>query len=292
MKLITPFSDSNWLSNSNAPRLEVFDNAESLPAFGFPRKNNLIFSIVCIQGYVELNIDLQSLVIREKSLAVGLPGHYIESFKVSDDFKGFLITSSQKNFEALQPLMSLLLICSLQFKKNPIVKLSDEEIQNQMLLHDLIRNKLNKENSLFDRLVIDKAVEAIFCETINIYIKRLDVKATTLCNRGESLFYRFIVAIEENYKQNRSVSFYSKKLNVTSKHLSAVVKELSGRTAGEWIDSYVITEIKQMLSSTNMTIQEISNALNFANQSFFGKYFKSHTGMSPREFRATIFAEQ
>ncbi len=86
----------------------------------------------------------------------------------------------------------------------------------------------------------------------------------------------------------RSVTFYADKLFVTPKHLSAVLKEISEKTAGEWIDLRVILEAKLLLRSTGLNIQEISTKLNFANQSFFGKYFKHLTGMSPRDYRAKL----
>lgn len=72
---------------------------------------------------------------------------------------------------------------------------------------------------------------------------------------------------------------------LTPKHLSGVVKEVSGKTVGEWIDELVILEAKALLNSSSMNIQEIADRLNFANQSFFGKYFKHYTGMSPKEYR-------
>jgi AraC family transcriptional activator of pobA len=64
-----------------------------------------------------------------------------------------------------------------------------------------------------------------------------------------------------------------------------LVKNVSNRTAGEWIDNYVVLEAKALLSSSTLSIQEISDRLNFANQSFFGKYFKQHVGISPTEYR-------
>lgn len=57
------------------------------------------------------------------------------------------------------------------------------------------------------------------------------------------------------------------------------------KTVGEWIDELVILEAKALLNSLSMNIQEIADRLNFANQSFFGKYFKHYTGMSPKEYR-------
>ena len=80
-------------------------------------------------------------------------------------------------------------------------------------------------------------------------------------------------------------SFYAGKLCVTPKYLSLLVKNVSNRTAGEWIDNYVVLEAKALLSSSTLSIQEISDRLNFANQSFFGKYFKQHAGISPTEYR-------
>ena len=91
--------------------------------------------------------------------------------------------------------------------------------------------------------------------------------------------------VADNYKKERSVSFYANKLCLTPKHLSGVVKEVSGKTAGEWIDRLVILEARAMLKTTEMSIQQIAEHLNFANQSFFGKYFKHYVGISPKEYR-------
>ncbi len=104
-------------------------------------------------------------------------------------------------------------------------------------------------------------------------------------SRREELLTRFISLVDIHYKAERSVAFYARELCVSPKHLSAVLKEISGKTAGEWIDYRVILEAKIMLRKSGMTIQEISLELNFSNQSFFGKYFKHYTGMSPREYR-------
>lgn len=96
---------------------------------------------------------------------------------------------------------------------------------------------------------------------------------------------KFIIAVSESFRERREVSWYAERLCITPKHLSAVCKETSGRTAGEWIESYVTMEAKVLLKSTDMTIQEIAAKLNFANQSFFGKYFKHQTGLSPTAYR-------
>ena len=87
------------------------------------------------------------------------------------------------------------------------------------------------------------------------------------------------------HKEQRSVGFYAEKMHITPKYMSSMMKQISGRSAAEWIDEYVILEAKNLLKYSGMSIQEITYFLNFSTQSFFGKYFKQHTGMSPSQYR-------
>ena len=91
--------------------------------------------------------------------------------------------------------------------------------------------------------------------------------------------------LQQYNKRERNVSFYAKQLNITPKYLSSVVKEVSGKTAACWIDESVILEAKALLKYSGMSIQEIAYHLNFSTQSFFGKYFKQHTGTSPSRYK-------
>ena len=117
-------------------------------------------------------------------------------------------------------------------------------------------------------MALSSLCEVLFYNTLGIYASR--VNNTRHNSRREELLSQFIDLIEANFKTERAVNFYAEKLFVTPKHLSAVLKEISGKTAGEWIDHRVILEAKLLLRTTGMNIQEISVALNFSNQSFFG----------------------
>ena len=101
----------------------------------------------------------------------------------------------------------------------------------------------------------------------------------------EVLFDEFMSLLQQYNKRERNVSFYAKQLNITPKYLSSVVKEVSGKTAARWIDESVILEAKALLKYSGMSIQEIAYHLNFSTQSFFGKYFKQHTGTSPSRYK-------
>ena len=116
----------------------------------------------------------------------------------------------------------------------------------------------------------------------------LQAEAAKPLKREEILFKEFIRLVSEYHRKERRVDFYADQLFLSSKHFSTVIKKVSGKTAGEWIDEYVILEAKTLLKYSAMSIQEVAYYMNFPNPSFFGKYFKHHTGMSPSEYKTQM----
>ena len=99
------------------------------------------------------------------------------------------------------------------------------------------------------------------------------------------LFEQFIKLVSIHHTSHRNVTFYADKLCLTPKYLSKLIKNATGKSAPEWIDSFVILDAKNMLKYSNDTIKEIVYRLNFPNQSVFYKFFKARTGMTPSEYR-------
>lgn len=95
----------------------------------------------------------------------------------------------------------------------------------------------------------------------------------------------FVKLVRAHYAMERSVAFYAEKLCISPKYLSLIVKQATGRSAARWIDEFVLMEAKNMLRYSGKNIQQIAYALNFSNQSSFGKYFKHLTGLSPTEYQ-------
>ena len=99
---------------------------------------------------------------------------------------------------------------------------------------------------------------------------------------------KFISLVADNFKEYRDIGFYADKLCITKKYLSSLLKQETGMTALEWIERHVVLYAKSCLSSTSMTIQQISDELDFPSQSVFGKYFKRVEGMSPKAYRLSL----
>ena len=97
--------------------------------------------------------------------------------------------------------------------------------------------------------------------------------------------WKFLTLLKQYHQEERTVNFYADKMCISPKHLSSVIKQMSHKTAHEIIADFVTMTAKRLLKTTTMSIQEISDELNFANQSFFGKFFKQNTGQSPSAYR-------
>lgn len=155
-------------------------------------------------------------------------------------------------------------------------------------IHDdyfqIIEKKFNDTHNICRREIIINLIRNFFLETYNQHINSIRAEKRQL-KRKHELVESFINLLMANYTQSREVAFYAEKLCITPKYLSMVLKEQNGKTAKQWIDSHVITEVQLLLKSTNLSIQEIAYKINFPNQSFLCKYFKAHTGLSPTHYR-------
>ena len=102
---------------------------------------------------------------------------------------------------------------------------------------------------------------------------------------AEDIFTKFIKLVDEHCRHERRVGWYALQLGITPKYLSEAVRTVSKRTPNQWIDNYVTMELRVLLKNTTKNIKEIAEEMNFPNQSFMGKYFKDHVGISPTKYR-------
>jgi AraC-like DNA-binding protein len=171
----------------------------------------------------------------------------------------------------------------MQLSAEPIVNLLPEQSVNINIYYDFINEQLRNPRSKYTRKKIRCLLQAAFYEVLDSLESTRLMKPRT---RQEEIMAEFLQLLLANFKTAREVSLYANQMNITPKHLSSVVKSLSGRTAGEWIDAYVIMEAKILLTSTDMTVQQIAYELNFSSQAFFGKYFRNLTSFTPTAYRA------
>lgn len=262
----------------------IFDDIREMPLAPYPTRLHAACFTVCLKGRCKMNINLVEYELSESMISIVLPDQIVERGSISDDFSGLFITISKEFIDRVLPAIQQLFPFFLLIKERPCVPLSPEELRSLCEYHSLLWSKVKQTTHPYRIEIVQGLFLSLFYEVYHIY-RGDSASGNVHKSRKEELFERFLRCISESYKEERSVSFYAGKMCLTSKHLSTVVKEVSGKTAGEWINSIVILEAKALLKSTELSVQEISDELNFPNQSFFGKYFKHHTGFSPKEYR-------
>ena len=260
--------------------IALFDSESVISLYSGPSKLEGLTIGLCLEGEGTFNINLQDFQLSSGGMVIALPSQF------SPDFKGIFFAVSKSLLETL-PKVGNLLALFFYLKDYPCFSLTPNEQRTVQEYHTFIRKRLRSKGDLYRREVVLGLMQGFFFELCNIFNNHAPAVTASVKSksRKEYIFERFYETLVESYQSERSVKFYADQLCLTPKHLSGVVKEVSGKTVGEWIDEFVILEAKALLNSSSMNIQEIADRLSFANQSFFGKYFKHYTGMSPKEYR-------
>ena len=254
-----------------------------VPFFDYPTKIDYAVACICLKGSIKGSINLKSVSILEHDCAIILPGQIIQYFHISNDFSGLMFIMSKRFTDNLEMSIKDSVSVLLYLKENPVIHLAPNEIEILLKYYDLLLCTVRMPNNIHRLEIIRLLLQALFY-IINDFRQLFEESAIQKSKREWQFdaFYRLVLT---HYKESRKTAFYAQKLCLTPKYLSAVIKKTTGKTVVEWIDNYVVLEAKSLLKTSKMSIQQISDELNFANQSFFGKFFKRITGMSPREYK-------
>ena len=263
---------------------DITDQIENLPFFNHPVRQECMMFAFCLEGYLDISIHHERKVITESHFFGSCPHHIVTLNEVSEDFKGYFICMSKRFLEDIRIDFKNGLSIYFYFKDHPATRLTEQEIETLKTYFSLLsKKKQEKESDLYHSITLH-LINALFFEVNHIltqYHEQEKIKKT----RREELFEQFMFLIEKHFMKERSIGFYAEKMFLTPKYLSSIIKEISGKHAGDWIDETIIMEAKTLLKCSGLNIQQIAEALNFANQSFFGKYFKHHTGFSPTQYK-------
>ena len=173
-------------------------------------------------------------------------------------------------------------------RRNPVMELKEREASQLLRYFSLIRSSITDQfNIQLTKHIVSSLTSAMFYQMMLLLYKQIDTTANdqNMGPRRSSYVHDFLKLVHLYYTRERSVNFYASQLFISPKYLSLLVKEATGRSAARWIDHFVITEAKNLLKYSGKNIQQVAYALNFSNQSSFGKYFKHLTGMSPTDFQ-------
>lgn len=239
-------------------------------------------ALIMMQGTAYITLGSGTYELKPNMMMYIHNDSVLHKVECSSDAGAYLVAFSQKFISDVPVDISTSLPVYLRFGKSPCIELTDTDVVEIRQLFGLIKTMLRSDKELHKANIIHTLFTTAFYILSDINQRRdMHIKQ----GRCEVIFEQFMDLLQEHHKRERNVGFYAKQMKITPKYLSSVIKDISGKTAARWIDEYVILEAKTLLKYSGMSIQEIAYALNFSTQSFFGKYFKQHTGYSPSRFK-------
>jgi len=282
-QLLAPFGISN--PHKGLHVVDANPNDVAIPIL-YPFRSDHFTFFVITQGELTVKVNLMEYQLKKDDVLMLTPNALRQFISITADcriisvvFTGDYLSGTSihaKNVDAYDFLSSQMV---------PMISLTQKETAFLLPLLKMLELKINAEATLIyqDEVLLNMFTAFIY-EISALYQKQESI-TTVKGSRKEELAVRFLKMLPQHFKQERSVQAYAGMLNVTPKYLSQTVKELTGKTAGDFIDEMVIMEAKVVLNDLTLTIAQVADYLNFSDQFFFSKFFKKHSGMSPSQYR-------
>ena len=236
-----------------------------------------------MEGEIEASVNLNHITVNKNDIITLMPGSIFQINDLNGDLKIYFVGFSSKYVEH-NDKAKIMLDAIYSTLGKPKISLSDKGA----MMTEKYFKLLIDIYEMFDDKLKREIADNIFSDAhkgISMIYKRKTDNENVTSSKSEQLCKAFTQLVMQHYNDNRNVAWYAEKLGITHAHLCSIVKQSTGKTCADIISSMVIMDAKSQLKSTHQSIQVISDSLNFANMSFFGKYFKRHVGMSPLEYR-------
>ncbi|NDW18210.1 AraC family transcriptional regulator [Dysgonomonas sp. 216] len=243
--------------------------------------------IFCRKGKGRTKVNFMEYDVDENTIIVILPHFVTELLSCSDDMElDFLLFSVDFLGDYFaRPNLDL----SRSMVRQPCLKLTETESENLSEFFSFVVKHYNRNDHPYRQDMAKALLYALLSEIGGLYYSRMkdefEDKKPSIESRQQELVSSFFKLLLHHNKQEKSLQFYADKMCITPKYLSTVLKEVTGRTAFAWINEALMASAKYMLKTTNLTILQVSEELNFPNPSFFGRFFKKHIGITPLAYK-------
>lgn len=269
--------------------------------------------LICRKGKARLNVNYKDWELYEGAVITLFPNDVVE-LKVDGDCKspqtenGDCKSPETENGDCKSPQTancfqaeilkynpSLLREASLQLEQTVYSSLRKDRCrQDTPVVTNIINGMFGLLKVYFDQTECTCISQLVLCQLkaffigFHEYLQRNpqyrpdEVKSY----RVRELFNRFMMLLEKDYKISRDVNYYAEQMNISSKYLTNIVSQVTGHTPKTIIDQYVILQLKMHLKRTTQSIKEMAWEFHFADVSFFCRYFKKHTGLTPQQIRS------
>ena len=259
--------------------------------FRHPFRFSGFMAIFCEGGECTVDLNLTTFSLKKNHIFFFEPGNILKFHLPSSDpgnnLRILIVAATESFIQEMHRDLSRLYSSSVFVREDPLLILPEK-------YHDTLITYFKLAEQLVESHVPDakEALHALGNSSHSLYrsfwIQKMEEWKASLGSRtarSQATVDRFIRLVTEHHMTEHYLQFYAKELDITPKYLSKLVRDVTGRSAPDWIDSFLVLEAKNMLKYSDLAIKEIVFKLNFPDQSSFYKFFKLHTGMIPSEYR-------
>lgn len=241
--------------------------------------------ILCVSGSARVEVDQVQGILRRDTLVFVLSGWLLRITEQSEDFRASYCAFSRDLFAEAAFRIEPAFFRALH--DHPISYTVAPISEGASVWLRMADYTYRDRENLFRNTIIKNRLQNMLLDIYDKY-QRYGVKqhgTTEVGTRTQELFHRFVALVHENCTRQREVSFYADRLCISTRYLSTVVGKAMHLPVKEFIDRSVLTEMKMLLQSTDLSVQEIAFRMHFPDQSYMGRFFKKYTGQSPTQYR-------
>lgn len=289
IKDLKPRIGAGSLRIADSDELVVMEHFGGVPA-GRVRPLDHGLVIICTAGVAQFEYDGHTVQLSKNDLFLLMAHSVVEKFMSSVDFDCRELWFSRGEMWNMNMYVKNSLADLLPLKHNPKVTLSDVDAALFETYFKQLSYHIRNSSQLLYPEITHSIVGAFLLEVLSVLRRGNNMlKDNHLINNsglhGRKLADRFVQLVEQSDGRIRRVDEFAQMLNVTPKYLSKLLMDTMHRKPSVIVAFFTLQAIENRLRYTDMTMQQIADDLHFANASFFGKYFKEHSGMTPMEYR-------
>ena len=252
----------------------------------YPCRIDAMVMVVCVRGEVAFSSHMKDYTLKAGQSFVSSASVFQFHSITNSEFYALAFESNFLTSMNVDMRFILRMVSQLRINAS-VAEVSDDDIKTL--------------GNLFERIFVgysakplsecmEASLRHLFCSVIYricdaIITNNNSLPALGVKERSSEYFEKLMILLSEHSREQRNVEFYAERLHISSKHLSRVIHNYTGKSVHQWIEEFVALEIKNLLKYSNLSIQQISYTLNFPNPSFMGQYFKRITGMTPGEYK-------
>lgn len=236
---------------------------------------------ICGAGSAEVCIGADTFQVSRDVLCVYLPYTVFRIMKCSADFHSVEVLGKFGMFVDLSLKPGTLGYYRV-IRDNPCLEMSGPESERLDLLCRYLERC--RDNAAAGAGMEGRILSVLSDEVLGMYAVR-HFRPAAGEDEGYDLFARFVRLLDRHFRRERSVGFYARECCLTPRYFSTLIRKMTGMPVSEWIRRRVVVQARRELEDPARSVQEVAWSLGFSNASFFTRYFREATGMTPREYR-------